>query len=51
METVWLDVTNFMSLTSQSKLQRPFGGPPDCFESRGGGAWLYVQPGLPHVQV
>lgn len=40
METVWLDITSHMSLISQSKLQRPFGGPPDCFESRGGGGWF-----------
>lgn len=40
MKTVCLDITSCMSLTSQSKLQRPFGGPPDCFESRGGGGWF-----------
>lgn len=40
MKTVWLDITSCMSLTSQSKLQRHFGGPPDCFESRGGGGWF-----------
>lgn len=40
METVWLDITSCMSLITQSKLQRPFGGPPDCFESQGGAGWF-----------